>query len=214
MHTVWGCEDPEGWWDGAGMTRRVHRTDEPEVMGYMRSTWGRISTVMDSPALVEGGMRAVKWYENIEALRGDKEVYKAVRATISAAYTEDGMTVWDIMRETEAQKRQGRIGYIVVAEQKGQGEKGGPMEGHRSTRGEEGRRMQRGAGTCAGLTGGAREGEIERGAIGHPNGLRPGQAIIECDGNPVPRPTKARTKRGRWLDRRCPLTRFARSCTG
>ena len=41
-----------------------------------------------------------------------KEVYKAVRATIGAAHVEDGITIWDIMRETEEQKRRGRIGYM------------------------------------------------------------------------------------------------------
>ena len=121
MHTVWGCTDPEGWWDEERLTRRVHRTNDSDEMGYLRGMWRKVGAVIESPAMNEGGVRAVKWYRDIEALRRDKGVYRAVRATIGAAHVEDGATIWDIMGETEEQKSQGRIGYMVVAEQKGRG---------------------------------------------------------------------------------------------
>ena len=95
-----------------GLSPSSNIGDDPEEVGYMRGEWRRIGAVMNSPAMRAGGERAAKWYENIEALRKDKEVYKAVRATIGAAHVEDGITIWDIMRETEEQKRRGRIGYM------------------------------------------------------------------------------------------------------
>ena len=49
----------------------------------------------------------------------DKAVYRAVRAAIVAAHQEDGVTVADIVGETEEQKQAGRIKYLVVAEDRG-----------------------------------------------------------------------------------------------
>ena len=182
MYTVWGCEDPEGWWDGTGMTRRVYRTDEPDDTGYMRSTWKRVNTVMDSPALTEKGERAVKWYDTIEALRADKEIYKAVRAVIRATHVKDGMTVWDIMKETEEQKRQGRIGYMVVAER---AEGNGKEEAaeRRSRGGEEGRHRRQAVDACIRVMGGASSEEV-RGEEGEDRGAPASQQ---------PREGKART---------------------
>ena len=60
MHTIWGCEDDEGWWDGAGVTRRVHRTNDPEEMGYMRGTWRNVGAVMAHPAMGEEPLSLLK----------------------------------------------------------------------------------------------------------------------------------------------------------
>ena len=182
MHTIWGCEDEEGWWDGAGMTRRVHRTDDPEEMGYMRGTWRSVGAVRAHPAMEGGGMRAVKWYGNMEALRQDKEVYKAVRAAIGAAHVGDGMTVWDIIKETEEQKRRGRIGYMVVAERKEQqGDGQGQTEGMRRGRDLEGRRTRRAENMGTGLVMGER-GEEVRGGVrvegNVPEGGRPAAEVV------------------------------------
>ena len=51
-------------------------------------------------------------------MKEDKAVYRAVRAAIMAAHQEDGVTVADIVRETEEQKQAGRIKYLVVAEER------------------------------------------------------------------------------------------------
>ena len=58
-------------------------------------------------------------YDTIEDMREDKAVYRAVRAAIVAAHQEDGVTVADIVGETEEQKQAGRIKYLVVAEERG-----------------------------------------------------------------------------------------------
>ena len=55
--------------------------------------------------------------DTIEAMKEDKAVYRAVRAAIMAAHQEDGVTVADIVRETEEQKQAGRIKYLVAAEE-------------------------------------------------------------------------------------------------
>ena len=160
MHTVWGCKDPAGWWDEKGMSKRVHRTDDPDV-GYLRGEWRRVGEVADSPAMVEGGVRAVKWYKDIEELRRDKAVYRAVRATIGAAHVGDGVTVWDIMGETEEQRRQGRIGYMVVAERKGHRGEEGLVGGQRRLRGGGGRRTGRSTDVHRRREGEERGGEAE-----------------------------------------------------
>ena len=52
-------------------------------------------------------------------MREDKAVYRAVRAAIVAAHQGGGVTVADIVGETEKQKQAGRIKYLVVAEERG-----------------------------------------------------------------------------------------------
>ena len=102
------------------MTRRAYKAENENEYGYMRGEWVDVCGKED-PALDEEGKRIrriCKMYDTIEAMKEDKAVYRAVRAAIMAAHQEDGVTVADILNETEEQKQAGRIKYLVVAEEK------------------------------------------------------------------------------------------------
>ena len=57
--------------------------------------------------------RIYKEYGTLEEMKADKTVYRAVRAIIKAAHQRDGVTVEQILRETVAQRRDGRLRYSV-----------------------------------------------------------------------------------------------------
>ena len=89
--------------------------------GYMRGRWGvvcervaaRLGSSAEAPELVS------YMYENLEDMKMDKAVYKAVAAAIRKEHGRlggDGATMAEIMGETAEQRRVGRIRYVVVAE--------------------------------------------------------------------------------------------------
>ena len=75
-----------------------------------------------------------------------KVVYKAVRKVILTAHMEDGASMADIVKETDEQKKEGRIRYLVVAEEKRAGQREQEEQSNVGTRGSrdaEGGRSQR-----------------------------------------------------------------------
>ena len=98
-----------------------------------------------------------------------KVVYKAVRKVILTAHMEDGASMADIVKETDEQKKEGRIRYLVVAEEKrvGQSEQEEQnnvgTRGSRDAGGERSQRVKRGKGEPS--TEG-QKGEGHRGAGG------------------------------------------------
>ena len=173
MNVVWESTEGEGWSDGAGVTRRMFRTDEEDVYGYMRGRWAEIKTDGREGVAQAGTSRGrddriCRVYDTVEEIRADRDVYRAVRAVIRAAHQEDGMTVEQIIRETEAQKKDGRIRYIVVAEAPerigGYDEKGGGMDEGRLRAGA-GRRQQDGRTRKEAVRGGGRR-EVHHGLGG------------------------------------------------
>ena len=79
-----------------------------------------MSMLEDFGALIDcSSARCNFGVRTIEDMKEDKAVYRAVRAAIMAAHQEDGVTVADIVGETEEQKQAGRIKYLVVAEERG-----------------------------------------------------------------------------------------------
>ena len=103
------------------MTRRAYKAEDENEYGYMRGEWRDVCDQSDLFSDEEEGRirRIYKMYDTIEDMREDKAVYRAVRAAIVAAHQEDGVTVADIVGETEEQKQAGRIKYLVVAEERG-----------------------------------------------------------------------------------------------
>ena len=83
---------------------------------------------------------------SLEDMKKDKAVYKAVRSAIQTAHMEDGASMADITKETNEQKKEGRIRYLVVAEEQrvGQSEQEGQNDmGTRGSRDAGGGRSQR-----------------------------------------------------------------------
>ena len=114
-----------------------------------------------------------KVYDTIEDMRRDKEIYKAVRAAIRATHQADGVTVEHIIGETAAQRRDGRLRYLVVAEEKAENDKGvgcaGEDQGTRlRSQNMSGVGLRVGSGQRHGKRGGGQEraGPVARGSAG------------------------------------------------
>jgi hypothetical protein len=107
---------------GGAVEGRAYEVDGEEgEWGYMRGKWGtvceavaaRLGRHTSEPALVS------YTYDNLEDMKLDKAVYKAVAKAIREEHGRaggDGATLAQIVRETAEQRRAGRIRYVVVAE--------------------------------------------------------------------------------------------------
>jgi hypothetical protein len=107
--------------EGAVEGRAYEVGGEEGEWGYARGRWGEVCerVAMRLRELGEGPELVSCTYANLEDMKGDRAVYKAVARAIREEHSRvggDGATLADITGETAAQRRVGRIRYVVVAE--------------------------------------------------------------------------------------------------
>jgi len=122
METWWGYEGEEGedvWADGREVTKRVYKTMDAVENGYMRAGWDAVGDWLRvHPATHAPVRRVISVYGDREELQADAAVYARVLQAVRAVHARDGVTVEDVMGETEADRqRVGAIKYMVTMEE-------------------------------------------------------------------------------------------------
>ena len=121
---VMGADGPGGATretGGAEEGRAYEVGGEDGEWGYARGQWGEICERMAARlgSSAEGPEMVSYTYANLEDMKSDGTVYRAVAKAIRAEHGRaggDGATLAEITRETVAQRRAGRIRYVVVVE--------------------------------------------------------------------------------------------------